>query len=142
MQKMKNGLMMFCLTVLLSCAALMMNTPTASAMTLADLQGTYRIVRGDPCIKETIGSTISLAMENGELVGRVQRPSSNAKYWSSGDIFISDVFVDNGTVNMQLDNSYGTLVPGFMKIQSNGGTLKLFKNSLGEGTVIYELHRL
>ena len=43
MQKMKNGLMMFCLTVLLSCAALIMNTPTASAMGLADLQGDYRM---------------------------------------------------------------------------------------------------
>ncbi len=76
MQKMKNGLMMFCLTVLLSCAALMMNTPTASAMTLADLQGDYRIMNSHSSASKCNGTVISLSMENGELIGRIKRPSS------------------------------------------------------------------
>ncbi|MBR1761124.1 MAG: hypothetical protein IJ741_08095 [Schwartzia sp.] len=139
MQKMKNGLMMFCLTVLLSCAALIMNTPTASAMTLADLQGNYRIVSGYAL--GSSGTTLSLAMENGELIARVKKPSSGVD-WNPGDVFMKDVYVDRGTIYCKalvMSSSYSDLV---MVVSSNGSTLELYHGKPSSINGMYELHRM
>ena len=140
MQKMKTGLMMFCLTVLLSCAALMMGTPTASAMTLADLQGDYRIVRSESAHTETNGSIISIQMENGELIARVKKPSSSVK-WNPGDIFMKDTYVDNGKVHFQMLTGAGFYTSSFMVIHGNGSTLDLCWDSLPTNP-IHEVHRI
>ncbi|MBQ8699940.1 MAG: hypothetical protein IJ521_13250 [Schwartzia sp.] len=141
MQKMKNGLMMFCLTVLLSCTALMMNTPTASAMTLADLQGDYRIVSSESSNKSTTGSVISIQMENGELIARVKKPSSGVD-WNPGDVFMKDVYVDRGTIYCKalvMSSSYSDLV---MVVSSNGSTLELYHGKPSSINGMYELHRM
>ena len=70
--KIKSILTIFCLAVLLPCAVLMMNTGTASAMTLADLQGNYR-VQDQHNSSEFAGCIITLKMENGELIGIVTK---------------------------------------------------------------------
>ena len=142
MQKMKNGLMMFCLTVLLSCAALMMNTPTASAMTLADLQGDYRIMNSHSSADNCNGTIISLAMENVELIGRIKKPSSGvANVWKPGDIFMKDVFVQNGNVHFQFFNQYGNFYSGTIIIKSNGNILDLRWDEISAIT-LHELHRM
>jgi len=140
MQKMKNSLMMFCLTVLLSCAALMMNTPTASAMKLSDLQGDYRIVSSESSNKRTTGSIISIQMENGELIARVKKPSSGVD-WNPGDVFMKDTFVDNGKVHFQMLSQYGWYKPSFMKISGNGSTLTLHWDDIPTNP-IHTLHRI
>ena len=100
MQKMKNGLMMFCLTVLMSCAALIMNTPTASAMTLQDLQGDYRIVAQGNRVIISAGCIVSFKWENGELIGTATKVTQ-ASGWKVGQIIMQDVYVDNGVVYCQ-----------------------------------------
>ncbi len=138
MQKMKNGLMMFCLTVLLSCAALMMNTPAASAMTLADLQGDYRVVENPPG-GNVAGSIISLRMENGNLIGRVKQ--SNGGDMRNGDIFMQNVFVDQGEVHCKAFYMAGYL-DMVVGVENNGSTLCYYfgaKNPLGR---YYTLRRV
>lgn len=138
MKKMKTGLMMVCLTVLLSCAALMMNTPTASAMTLQDLVGDYRVVGGDA--GRISGSIVTLKMENGNLIGIVKQKSSGATYWVNGGVFMRDVYVENGVIHCQAiqgnDDVFSDMV---VEVYSNGKTLRYIWNS---NWMMHELHRL
>ena len=121
MQKMKNGLLMACLTVLLSCAALMMNAPTASAMTLADLQGEYRVLSSQ-C--HAFGSIISLQIEDGALIGRVKQKSADAEGWVNGGIFMRDVYVENGKIHCRAINFYDDLFTDMtVDVESNGAML-------------------
>ena len=131
MQKMKSGLMMVCLTVLLSCAALMMNTPTASAMNLMDLQGEYRIVGatdGGTWTTPTKGSILTFFNEDGDLIGRITKPSHTSPF-STGDPCLVNMYVDNGTI-------YGTWVfehngdrekedQIVIRVYNNGTTLRI-----------------
>lgn len=150
MQRMKSGLMMFCLTVLLSCAALMMNTSTASAMTLMDLQGDYRIV-GAPengtYTTPTKGSIVTFANEDGDLIGRITKPSHTSPY-SVGDPCLVNIYVDNGVI-------YGTWVfehNGYREVDdqiiirvfNHGGTLRIEgdKKSGNSQDFYWELRRL
>ncbi len=138
MQKMKNGLMMFCLTVLLSCTALMMNTPTASAMTLNDLQGDYRIVytKGEDGI---FGTIVSLRMEDGNLIGRVKQKSSGAENWVNGGIFMRNVYVENGKIYCRAIHRYDDLFFDMeVEIYSNGAKLCFVEHM----NTIHELKRL
>lgn len=136
MQKMKNGLMMFCLTVLLSCAALMMNTPTASAMTLADLQGDYRVVGGT---ENVTGSIVSLRMENGILTGTVKQKSSSATYWVNGGVFMRDVWIENGVIHCQaIGGNDDVFRDVTLEVYSNGKTLRYVWGA----QTMHELHRL
>ena len=131
MQKMKNGLMMFCLTVLLSCAALMMNTPTASAMNLMDLQGEYRIVGAcdnGTYTTPTKGSILTFFNEDGDLIGRITKPSHTSPY-SIGDACLVNIYVDNGVIYgtwMFEHNGYreteGQII---IRVYNNGTTLRI-----------------
>ncbi len=142
MTKMKNGLMMFCLTVLLSCAALMMNAPTASAMSLADLQGTYRVVEFDSLWSgmgyRAKGRVISLKMEDGQLIGRVAQKDGD---WEVGEEMIHHVFVDNGTVNCTVYIGSGKDVECIMRISQNGSTIR-FDNSGSGPEHLWTLRRI
>ena len=138
MQKMKNGLMMFCLTVLLSCAALMMNTPAASAMSMADLQGDYRVVENPPG-SYVSGSIISLRMENGTLIGRVKQ--ANGKDWNNGDIFMQNSYVDQGKLHCRA-RYISNFLDMTVGIEDNGATLSYYfltENPLG---MYYQLRRI
>ena len=145
MQKMKNGLMMFCLTVLLSCAALMMNTPTASAMGLADLQGDYRLVKiadwmpGIGCRNK--GLIISWVRENGDYLGIVKKTVNEPDCHNKvGDQVITGVYVENGIVHCSLNYTPGlSRNDCTLRIYNNGATLQVIDD---DNTVAWELHRL
>ena len=143
MQKMKTVLMMFCLTVLLSCAALMMNTPTASAMTLNDLQGDYRVVGG--MTSKTIGCVISLVTENGELVGKVKKVSPSIK-WHVGQTVIQNIFVNQGTIYCQSltdgENNDIWSDNDTMLVYNNGGKIKIEWHYAGSKGISMEMNRL
>ncbi len=131
MQKLKSGLTMFCLTVLLSCAALMMNTNLASAMNLMDLQGEYRIVGAydnGTWTTPTKGSILTFFNEDGDLIGRITKPSHTSPY-STGDPCLVNIYVDNGVI-------YGTWIfehNGYrekedqivIRVYNNGTTLRI-----------------
>ena len=145
MQKMKNGLMMFCLTVLLSCAALMMNTPTASAMTLADLQGDYRIIwecsafRHYGCNNK--GCIVSFVMEDGALVGKQKDVSGKL----TGHVYVYNVYVQNGTAHCSLSYSPGlNRSDCWIKISNNGAVLEIVDNAPihDDEPVAFRLNRL
>lgn len=137
MQKMKNGLMMVCLTVLLSCAALMMNTPTASAMTLADLQGDYR-VQDSQMVTIFAGCVITLQFEKGELVGRVKKATRKSEL-QEGQIFLEDVYVENGKVHCNcLVDGYTDSYRATTIDVINGGKILDFSNGIGG----HLLHRM
>ena len=138
MQKMKSGLMMVCLTVLLSCAALMMNMPTASAMSLRDLCGDYRITDAYPA-GHSQGTIISFTIENGEFIGRVKKAASGVA-WNPGDIYMKDVYVDNGKMHCQIlrEDVWYSACP--VNVSSNGATIQVIDTMMNHA--IYELHRL
>lgn len=150
MQKMKSGLMMVCLTVLLSCAALMMNAPTASAMELMDLQGNYRIVNAPPNGTYTTkakGSILTLANEDGFLVGRITTPSQTSPY-SIGDAALVNIYVDNGVIHgtwVYQHNGYteedGQII---IRVFNNGSTLRIDgdKNAGESQEFFWELRRV
>lgn len=143
MTKMKNGLMMFCLTVLLSCAALMMNTPTASAMTLQDLQGDYRIVAQGNRVLHSAGCIVSFKWENGELIGTATKVTQKSG-WKVGQIIMQDVYVDNGVVYCQFTpdgSGYADTMFNYkLQIFNNGKVLKVA--DIDDNWVAHELHRL
>lgn len=151
MQKMKTGLMMFCLTVLLSCAALMMNTPTASAMTLADLQGDYRVVRTAKWLRDqganNTGLIISWVYEDGEYLGRIKKipQGVDSNFLNPGDSVISNVYIENGTPHCILRYSYGNRRNNcYIKVLDNGGTLQVvdYEPIYSSEPVAWELHRI
>lgn len=127
MQKMKNGLMMFCLTVLLSCAALMMNTPTASAMTLNDLQGTYRIQPND--FVSFSACVVDIRLEKGELIGRITKATRRSEL-EVGTIFMEDFYVQNGQVhcNVLVDGYKDYRVTAKVDIYNNGAILDVIRD--------------
>jgi len=137
MLKMKNALMMFCLAVLLPCVALMVNTGTASAMTLADLQGNYRI-QDQHGSSKFAGCIVTLKMENGELIGTVAKVTRRSGL-QEGMIFLEDTYVDNGQVHCSC------LVDGHTDFYKNtridilnGGRVLDFSNGSGG----HLLHRM
>ena len=132
MQKMKNGLMMFCLTVLLSCAALMMNATTADAMGLADLQGDYRVVGTAKWLRDrganNTGLIISWVYEGGEYLGKIKTipQGVDSNLLEPGDIVISNVYIENGTAHCSLRYSYGNRRDNcYIKVLNNGTTLQI-----------------
>ncbi len=145
MQKMKSGLMMFCLTVLLSCAALMMNTGTASAMTLQDLCGDYRIVGETRALKayycSQIGCIVSFNMEDGTFIGKQKDASGKL----TGHDYITNVYVHNGTIhcwaNIQGLKSRNDC---WIRIYNNGATLEIVDNDPihGDEPVFLKLSRM
>ncbi len=142
MQKMKNGLMMFCLTVLLSCAALMMNTPTASAMGLQDLTGNYRITESGRLTKymsyDNTGAIVTFTYENGDFVGTITKGTRGGT--RSDTAIIYDVFVENGTSHCTIACFATANFPhGVMKIFDNGATLKFYTD---DGDLCYAMRRL
>ncbi len=134
--------MMFCLTVLLSCAAMMMNTGTASAMTLADLAGDYRIV-AKSANTDASGCIVSLRWENGELIGTATKVTSRSG-WKTGQIFMQNVYVDNGTIYCQCTPDGPTYAEYLwdyrLKIFNNGAILKVV--NVDRDYAEHELHRL
>lgn len=142
MQKMKNGLTMFCLTVLLSCAALMMNTPTASAMGLQDLTGNYRITESGRLTKwmsyDNTGAIVTFTYENGDFVGTITKGTRGGTL--SDTAIIYDVFVENGTAHCTIAcHSSASFPKGIMKIFDNGATLKFYTD---DGDFCYAMRRL
>ena len=142
MQKMKNGLMMFCLTVLLSCAALMMNAPTASAMGLADLTGNYRITESGWLTKhmsyDNTGAIVTFTCENEDFVGTITKGTRGGT--TSDTAIIYDVFVENGTAHCTIACHAKACFPqGVMKIFDNGATLKFYTN---DGDFCYAMRKL
>ena len=129
MQKMKSGLMMVCLTVLLSCAALMMNTPTANAMTMQDLCGDYRITGEDPAFRSMgcndKGCIVSFVMEDGAFIGKQKDVTGKL----TGHHYITNAYIANGAVQCTLN------IPGlraqpdcWIKIYNNGQALEIINN--------------
>lgn len=136
MIKLKSILTMFCLAVLLPCAVLMMNTGTASAMTLADLQGNYR-VQDQHNSSEFAGCIITLKMENGELIGIVTKATRQSGL-QEGMTFLEDVYVDNGEVHCNcLVDGYTYYRPARIDVM-NGGSVLDFSNGVGG----HLLHRM
>ncbi len=144
MQKMKTGLMMFCLTVLLSCAALMMNAPTASAMSLADLQGDYKCTKqGNNTCYPQFGKPlerciITFTYENDEYYGVVTRTKHDGP--AQGKDIIKDGHVENGTVHCWIwaskfpGDGYGT-----MRVNSDGTILTFYDSN---GKFCYEMQKV
>ena len=128
MKKMKNVLMMFCLAVLLPCVALIMNTGTANAMTLADLQGTYRVMSSENLNRMggyPEGTIIEMVYKDDDLVGTVKKKGSRSLF-SVGYTAIADVFVSNGKVTCMWCDSPGSDNPNsVMQIYDNGDTIKI-----------------
>ena len=145
MQKMKSGLMMFCLTVLLSCAALMMNTPTASAMTLQDLAGNYRIVRGaGPNTDSARGSIVTFADEYGDMVCRMTKPSQTCQF-DIGDVIATNIFIDNGYVHCTVNTAPYDSHSLFIQVYDNGATLRFVGEKNGRidpSDFWWEFHRV
>lgn len=141
MQKMKNGLMMFCLTVLLSCTALMINTPTASAAAEA-VHGNYRVTETARWINEYMpatGMVINFQMENGNLIGRVSQPRPG-NYHEKGNVAVRVIYEDRGTIYCDLIPSPGDERNNYtMRVYDNGMTLKIFDR---DGALAWGLRRL
>ena len=131
MVKLKNFLMMFCLAVLLPCAVLMMNSGTASAMTLADLQGNYRIQATQHNGSKFAGCIITLKMENGELIGTVTKATRRSGL-QEGMTFLEDVYVDNGKVHCNcLVDGYPDSYRATRIDVLRGGQVLDFSNGIG-----------
>lgn len=145
MQKMKNGLMMFCLTVLLSCAVLMMNAPTASAMTMQDLCGDYRItwetraMRAYHC--EQKGNIVSFVMEDGAFIGKKKEVSGKP----TDHNYVTNAYVENGTLHCTLNiQGLRARTDCWIRISNNGAVLEIVDNDPihGDEPVFFELHRI
>ncbi len=98
----------------------------ASAMTLADLQGDYRVVgvEGFAAWYSAKNSIITFAIENGDLVGRITKKSQSAGLDLNAAV-IYNVFVDNGIVHCDLTPHNGFSSSCVMVIYDHGGTLRL-----------------
>ena len=87
----KGNLLVLCLSLLVSCAVLLVNSSFASAMEFNDLQGNYRMVSspsGGWLTSPTRGSIVTFSLENGEMVCRMTKPSPKS-YYEVGEIVLT-----------------------------------------------------
>ena len=100
MKWLKGNLIMACLAVMVACMAFMSNGSVADAMTLQDLQGTYRVMSSEHLNMIGVnpeGTFVNMVYNNGELVGTVKKSGSKSNL-KAGKVVIADVFVDNNKV--------------------------------------------
>ena len=100
MKWLKGNLIMACLALMVACMAFMFNGSVADAMTLQDLQGTYRVMSSENLNEIGVipeGTFVNMVYNNGDLVGTVKKPGSKS-YLEAGNEVIADVFVSDNKV--------------------------------------------
>ena len=122
----KGNLLVLCLSLLVSCAVLLVNSSFASAMEFNDLQGNYRMVSspsGGWLTSPTRGSIVTFSLENGEMVCRMTKPSPKS-YYEVGEIVFNNLYVEDGTI-------YGDVMCGsyteaiVIRVMNNGADLRV-----------------
>ena len=130
MKWLKGNLFMTCLAVVAACLAFMSNGNVANAMTLQDLQGTYRIVDADTIWGDRAqGGLVELKYTEDGLVGIGKNNPDDGFGFRSGDEVIYDVWIDEGKINCKV--SYSRASQGWvstMEVYNNGATIKLTQN--------------
>lgn len=123
MKKMKTMLLV-CFAMLMGMMAFSMNAPSASAMTISDLQGMYRVQSGS-----ATGSEIRVQLKDGDLVGEIVRLrgiNGTFSYWEVGSLYFKDGYVENGKVKVAVLWYNGMHANGYtMSIYNNGATLSI-----------------
>lgn len=97
----KNHLWTICLAVLFSFAFLLANVPAASATSMSDLQGQYRLVnspKNGTYTTKSRGSIVTFSYEGDDLVGRMTKASPTSTF-HNGDIVFTNMYVDNGELH-------------------------------------------
>ena len=129
MKLLEKSFLMICMTALLSFAIFLTNDNHASAMSLSDLQGTYRIVDSDTTQlggQHSKGGVVELKYIDGELVGIGKNSPSNGDGFSAGAKVIYDVWVDAGVIHCKA--SYSVAIDrkdSILQVYDNGNTLKV-----------------
>ncbi len=123
-------IMMLGMVLLLSCFAVMVNSNTANAMTLKDLQGTYRVVGADTVYGYYLkGGLIEITSTGDSVVGKMKNSVGGDWGLKTGDEVIYDVWVDEGVVHCKANYSYvskgwdSTITP-----YNNGNFLKIVQD--------------
>ncbi|MBQ7515236.1 MAG: hypothetical protein IJS96_03045 [Schwartzia sp.] len=136
------------MAILLSFATLALNAPTASAMTLADLQGDYRVVdvQGYSTMYGSAkGSVIAFSIENEDFIGKIKKKGQTCSS-DVGEAVVYNVFIDRGLVNCNITPCAGYGADCIMVVYNNGETLRLVdKNDYDNGQAnqyIWELRRI
>jgi len=126
----------YCMALLMSCMVFVVGSDTADAMSLSDLQGTYRVVNTNKVgffSDDGYGLLVKLEMSGDELVGIAQNSVHN---FNKGDKVITDVWVDAGTIHCSVlySWSFGGSHKSIMRVYDNGSKLELVQegdNPLG-----------
>ena len=129
MEKMVKKILMICMAVLVSCVAFGMSNNMASAMTLNDLQGRYRVVSAADIGfsgRDGEGCLIELKIDNGNLVGICQNKINGFK---PGDVMLKDIWVDNGVVHCTTNYSTSyRWMRSIMNVYNNGASLEVVQS--------------
>lgn len=130
MKWLRSNLLMFSFMVLVSCVVFVANNGTASAMTLTDLQGTYRIVDTDTLWGNNAkGGLVELQNTSDGLAGIAKNSPSNGNGFKAGNKVIYDVWVDGDVIHCKAD--YSIVSCGWdstIKIYDNGQSLKIVQD--------------
>ena len=126
MKLLEKKFMVFCFALVLSCVAFVFNGNMASAMTLSDLEGTYRIVEADNIWSSgNKGCLVEISMTDKGLVG-IQK---NDIGFDAGAIIICDVWVDEGIIHCQVPfKPSGDRQDSVLKVYNNGNMLRAESN--------------
>lgn len=138
MKWLKGNLIMACLAVMVACMAFMSNGSVADAMTLQDLQGTYRVMSSEHLNSIGVnpeGTFVNMVYNNGELVGTVKKSGSKSNLKAGREV-IADVFVDNNKVTCTWTCSAGFDWSDCVMISyDNGNIIKIVHNSYHSWTM-------
>ena len=131
MKWLKGNLIMACLAVMVACMAFMSNGSVADAMTLQDLQGTYRVMSSEHLNMIGVnpeGTFVNMVYNNGDLVGTVKKPGSKSNLKAGREV-IADVFVSNNKLTCTWTCSAGMDWSDCeMRSYDNGSIIKIVHN--------------
>ena len=125
MKWLKGNLIMACLALMVACMAFMFNGSVADAMTLQDLQGTYRVMSSEQLHMIGVnseGTFVNMVYNNGDLVGTVNKPGSKSNL-EAGQEIIADVFVSDNKVTCTWTCSAGIDWSDCEMISYNNGNI-------------------
>lgn len=97
----QNHLWKVCMAALFSFVFLLANVPAASAASMSDLQGQYRLVNSPPdgtYTTKSRGSIVTFGYEGDDLVGRMTKASPTSTF-RDGDVVFTNMYVDNGELH-------------------------------------------
>ena len=125
-----KNLLMVCLAVMVSCISLCFYGGTANAMTLSDLQGTYRITGSDTVWGDAArGGLVEIRKTGKGFVGIARNTTSNGNGFRAGDEVIYDVWVDSGVIHCKADYSIASRGwDSTIKVYNGGQTLRVEQN--------------